>query len=59
MLVIVLKCTVVFDAGIRIDRIKNDMRMDVLFINVRSDYGFISLQVLCCKPFCNFMRQFR
>jgi len=50
---------VVFDAGIRIDRIENDMRMDVPFIDVRSNYGFISSQMLCCKPFCNFMRQFR
>ena len=49
----------VFDAGIRIDRIKNDMRMDMSFIDVCSDYGFISLQMLGCKPFRNFMRQFR
>ena len=59
MLVIVLKRAVVFDAGIRIDGIKNDMRMDVPFIDVRSDYGFISSQMLCCKAFRNFMRQFR
>lgn len=58
MLVIVLKRAVVFDAGIRIDGIKNDMRMDVPFIDVRSDYGFISLQMLCCELFRNFMRQF-
>ena len=59
MLVIVLKRAVVFDAGIRIDRIENDMRMDVPFIDVRSDYGFISSQMLYCKAFRNFMRQFR
>ena len=45
----------VFDAGIRIDRIENDMRMDVPFIDVRSNYGFISSQMLCCKAFRNFM----
>ena len=59
MLVVVLKRTVVFDAGVRIDRIENDVRMDVSLVNVRSDYGFISLQMLCCKLLCNFMRQFR
>ena len=32
--------------------------MDVPFIDVRSDYGFISLQMLCCELFRNFMRQF-
>ena len=59
VVVLFLKRAVVFDSGIRIDRIENNMRVNVSFIDVRSDYGFISSQMLCCKAFRNFMRQFR